>query len=247
MNNNYSAPSSALLDQGDSAGSLEAGIAGDYEFGVMDAISEAWGKLKGIKRYIIGAGVLMYIVLMFVLGVLMAIFMPALMPAEPGGSPFDGLLMQLVIQWGMFVIIMPFVGGIIVMTLKHLQGREVSFGDLFSMFGKTLPLFLAALLINIMVLLGFVLLILPGIYLSVCYLLVVPLIIDRDLGVWEAMEASRKAITKRWFSVFGLYLLLMLIMLVSMIPLGIGLIWTVPLMALSFMVMYQKMFGIASY
>lgn len=245
MSNNYSAPSSTLVNNQGNAGSLEAAIAGDYQFGVMDTISEAWAKTKGIKRYIIGAGILLYIILGFVLGIVMAVMMPATMGSEP--DPFAMLGMQLVLQPVMLAVVMPFVGGIVVMCLKQIQGREVAFGDLFSVFNKTLPLFLAAVLINILVSLGFLLLILPGIYLGVCYLLVVPLIIDRDLGVWEAMEASRKAITKRWFSVFGLYLLLLLILLVSMIPFGIGLLWTIPLMAMSFMMMYQKMFGIASY
>lgn len=245
MNNNYSAPSSTLVNQQGDARSLESAMAGDYEFGVMDTISEAWQNLSGLKRYIIGAGILMYILLAFVLGILIAIVMPS-MGSDPE-DPMPMLFAQLVLQPVMFIVIMPFVGGIIVMCLKHLQGRDVTFGDLFSVFNKTLPLFLAAILINILVSLGFLLLILPGIYLGVSYLLVVPLIIDRDLGVWEAMEASRKAITKRWFSVFGMYLLLGLIVIISMIPLGIGLIWSIPLMALSFMLMYQKMFGIASY
>ncbi len=245
MSNNYSAPSSTLVNTQGSAGSLEAAMAGQYEFGVMDTISAAWGKTKGIKRYIIGAGILLYFIAGIALGIVMAIMMPAAMGGEP--DPFAMLGMQLVLQPVMLAVVMPFVGGIVVMCLKQIQGREVVFGDLFSVFNKTLPLFLAAILINILVSIGFLLLILPGIYLGVCYLLVVPLIIDRDLGVWEAMEASRKAITKRWFSVFGLYLLLLLIVLVSMIPLGIGLLWTIPLMAMSFMMMYQKMFGIASY
>lgn len=246
MSNNYSTPSSTLVNNQGNAGSLEAAIAGDYEFGVMDTISEAWGKTKGIKCYIIGAGILLYVILGIVLGIVMAIMMPASMgDGEP--DPFAMIGAQLVLQPIMFAVMMPFVGGIVVMCLKQIQGREVAFGDLFSVFNKTLPLFLAAILINILVSIGFLLLILPGIYLGVSYLLVVPLIVDRDLGVWEAMEASRKAITKRWFSVFGLYLLLLLIVLVSMIPLGIGLLWTIPLMAMAFMTMYQKMFGIASY
>lgn len=244
MNNNYSAPSSPLVNNQGTAGSLEAAINGEYDFRVMDTLSEAWANTKGIKRYIIGSGILLYIVLAMVLGIVMAFMLPDM---DPEADPFTMIFLQLVIQPIMFIVVMPFVGGIVVMCLKQIQGREISFGDLFSVFNKTLPLFLAAVLINIMVSLGFLLLILPGIYLGVSYLLVVPLIIDRDLGVWEAMEASRKAITKSWFRVFGLYLLLLLIVMVSMIPLGIGLLWSVPLMAMAFMTMYQKMFGIASY
>ena len=127
MSNNYSAPSSTLVNTQGSAGSLEAAMAGQYEFGVMDTLSEAWAKTKGIKRYIIGAGILLYVILGIVLGIVMAIMMPAAMGAEP--DPFAMLGIQLVLQPVMFAVMMPFVGGIVVMCLKHIQGREVAFGS----------------------------------------------------------------------------------------------------------------------
>ena len=73
------------------------------------------------------------------------------------------------------------------------------------------------------------LLLIPGIYLSIAYRLAIPLVVERGLSPWQALEASRKAISQHWFKVFGLFFVLMLIMLLSMIPLGIGLIWTLPL------------------
>ena len=59
--------------------------------------------------------------------------------------------------------------------------------------------------------------------------MVLPLMLDRGLGPWEAMEASRRAIHKVWWKVFGIFLIMGLIYLVSAIPLGFGLIWTVPM------------------
>jgi len=79
-------------------------------------------------------------------------------------------------------------------------------------------------------LIGFLLLVLPGIYLSIAYVFALPLIADKGLDVWEAMELSRKAVTKNWFKVFGLMLLLGLIFGLGALTLGIGLIWAIPLM-----------------
>ena len=249
MNNTYSAPVSALVQTADDIRSIEAATAGDYEFGAMNTISEAWEVTSGFKRYLLGAGIVMYVIVGVVLGIVGAIFGGVLFGGggDAPPNPFSMIIAQLIMQPLVMAVMMPFVGGIVVMCLKQIKGQPVEFGDLFSAFNKTLPLLLAAILINIMVLLGMVFFILPGIYLGVSYLLVVPLIVDRDLGVWEAMEASRKAITRSWFSVFGMYFLLCLIMMVSMLPLFIGLIWTIPLFALSIIMMYQKMFGIASY
>jgi hypothetical protein len=57
------------------------------------------------------------------------------------------------------------------------------------------------------------------------------------------MDASRKAITHRWFAVFGLFVLLGLINLVAMIPLGIGLIWFLPLTVIAGGILYRNIFG----
>jgi len=81
-----------------------------------------------------------------------------------------------------------------------------------------------------MTLIGFLLLILPGIYLSIAYVFTLPLIVDKEMDIWDAMETSRKAVTKHWFKVFGLFILLSLIMALGALALGIGLIWAVPLL-----------------
>jgi hypothetical protein len=50
------------------------------------------------------------------------------------------------------------------------------------------------------------------------------------MDVWEAMELSRKTVTKHWFKVFGLMFLLSILMGLGALAFGIGLIWAVPLM-----------------
>ena len=57
---------------------------------------------------------------------------------------------------------------------------------------------------------------------------------EKGLSPWKALEASRKAISKCWFRFVGLGFVVMLIMLVGMLPLGIGLIWVMPLMLIAF-------------
>ena len=74
--------------------------------------------------------------------------------------------------------------------------------------------------------------------------LVTRLVVERGLSPWQALEASRKAISQHWFKVFGLFFVLMLIMLLSMIPLGIGLIWTLPLLIVTMGVLYRTIFGV---
>jgi uncharacterized membrane protein len=96
----------------------------------------------------------------------------------------------------------------------------------------------------LLIAIGFVLLIIPGIYLMVSYYLALPLLIEKDLGVWQALETSRKAVSKRWFAIFGLFLLLGLINFATVFTLFIGMIWTVPMSVIAFGILYRNVFGI---
>lgn len=49
----------------------------------------------------------------------------------------------------------------------------------------------------------------PVVYLTVAFSFAYKFIVFCDMGFWEAIESSRKVITRRWFAVFGYYLLFM--------------------------------------
>ena len=55
-------------------------------------------------------------------------------------------------------------------------------------------------------------------------------IVIYNMQAWPAMEASRKLVMKNFGSVLGLVIVLGLIVLVSAIPCGIGLLFSYPLM-----------------
>ena len=156
--------------------------------------------------------------------------------------PESGVL-EIIIELTMLAITMPLWAGIYMIGVRRAVNAPIRAGQMLDYFSKTLPLFGLYLLMLILILVGFVLLIIPGIYLSVAYMLAIPLMVDKNLGVWEALETSRKAIHKRWFTIFGLTLVIMLINLVAMIPLGLGLIWTVPMSTIAFGVLYRNIFG----
>src|SRR5205823_6705426 len=49
--------------------------------------------------------------------------------------------------------------------------------------------------------------VLPGIYLYVAWIFAIPLVIDRRLEFWSAIELSRKVVTRIWFPTLGLIIL----------------------------------------
>ena len=133
-----------------------------------------------------------------------------------GVIPLLGILASLVLN-GVFY------GGLYYYVLKKVRGESTEIADAFSGFSVCFgQLALASIVVILLVLLGCLLLVLPGIYLAVCWMFTFPLVRDKGLGFWEAMELGRKVVTAQWFRVFGLLLLIAVLMLVLLaIPLGI--------------------------
>ncbi|WP_419833872.1 hypothetical protein [Endozoicomonas atrinae] len=214
-------------------GSIEKARSGNYQVSIGSILSEAWDKTGGAK-WTIHLAMAIYFGIVILLAIAAAI--PALIVPE-------GVFLEIIIQLAMMAITTPLWAGVYMIGLRRSVNAPIRAGQVLDYFSVTLPLFGLYLLMSILILIGFILLILPGIYLSIAYMLAIPLVADKKMGIWEALETSRKAVTKRWFSVFGLTLLIMLINAIAMIPLGLGLIWTVPMSTIAFGILYRNIFG----
>jgi hypothetical protein len=138
----------------------------------------------------------------------------------------------------------PLYAGYGIVAFKRLIGQELQFSDFFKGFNYFLPLFLAGLAGGLLVSLGFVLLVIPGIYLAVGYMFATFLIIDHRMDFWQAMETSRKIVTKQWFAVFGLALALFAINMLGLLALGIGLLVSAPVTACAAAIAYRDIVGL---
>ena len=81
---------------------------------------------------------------------------------------------------------------------------------------------------QILIILGLLLLVVPGVYLMVGYILAPWFVLDRRVGFWEAMQLSRRTVQPHWFELFGLFLMIILINLLGALALGVGLLVTIP-------------------
>ena len=196
----------------------------EYDFDIIELIKEGFRRIEGVKGTFVIAFVL-YIFAAIVLQIILGFIFPSPpAPAEPN------YINQQIVTILSYPVLMPLMVGIIMLAINHSRGEQIDYRSIFNYYHLTGTLSLAAILIYIMTVIGFLLLILPGIYLSIAYVFTLPLIVDKNMNVWEAMEFSRKTVTKHWFKVFALMFLLSLIMGVGILALGIGLIWAVPLM-----------------
>ncbi|MDH3360505.1 MAG: DUF975 family protein [Desulfobulbaceae bacterium] len=216
---------------------IESGTPSDYDFSIKAVISEAWQLTSGAKGSMF-AGYCMVLLVSMGLG---AFFGVLQFLAGKAGIPATAFAIagQLTIS----VATYPLIAGLAMIGVYRASGLPVSYKMVFKFFGYAIPIIIVNVLVVILVLLGSILLVLPGIYLGVAYALAVPLVIGKNMGAWQAMEASRRAIGRHWFKVFGLYLVMVLIFMVSIIPMGLGLIWTMPMFYILNGILYRTIFG----
>lgn len=96
----------------------------------------------------------------------------------------------------------------------------------------------------ILIVLGIILLI-PAIYLGVAYTFAVPLVVERRVEFWAAMEASRKTVTHQWFGIFALVFVIGLINFAGACLCGLGLLITVPLSYGVIVAAHNNIFGLS--
>ena len=233
-NNPYEPPKADVnalaVDVGPS-GSLEDALAGRYDFDIGLVMSEAWNLTRGMKASFWGAAFIVYAIF----------FVLAVVAASVAGKGGAGQFIPSVLLGTVGPV---FFIGLIMMGVRRAAGLPISFATAFSCLDRALTVFLASLLTTLLTYIGLFLLIVPGIYLAIAYCMTMPLIADRRLSPWQAVETSRKAVTKRWFQYFLLMLVVGLVVFASALPLGIGLIWTAPWAINVIGVVYRRTFGV---
>ena len=230
----------AVSETNESGGSLERGLAGDYSLALGAWLSEAWGRVSGNKGTI-WLALLFYIGLAFLIGMFFGLLNTP--PADPQEIQ-PPTLIETIGNIVSALVLMPMAVGLGFLGTAVALGHKPNPKSLFGWYDNTLKIFLTAILMNILIFIGLLLLVLPGIYLAVSYQIALPLAVDKKLGPWQALEASRKIIGHAWFTVLGFDIVATLLIGLSMVLLGIPLIWIAPAMLIAFGVLYRTVAGI---
>ena len=113
-------------------------------------------------------------------------------------------------------------GGYLALLLRHARGEHVVFDDLFTLDARWISFAFLGLIKTLLIMLGFLAFIIPGIYLSIRWMFAEILVIDKGLRPLEALKAS-SALTKgyRW-KLFFFSLTITLLIVLGFFALGIG-------------------------
>jgi len=132
---------------------------------------------------------------------------------EPIILILGGLIVQLLTVFSLGILSGPFLGGYTLLVILYLrENRKPTFNDIFSglqQFTRLFPYFLVLLLIF----LGFMLLVIPGLLFATWWLYVLPLMVDRKMPFNDAMRLSMNTVNEKGFLMHLVFLLL-----ISIIP-----------------------------
>lgn len=132
---------------------------------------------------------------------------------------------------------------IIRVSLKFADGQPVQFADLYQGFTvrKVINYIAASILYGIMVAIGFILLIVPGIYLALTYGQFSYAIIDKDLGILDAFKYSKQITSGQKLQLIKFWLASAGVIILGCLALLVGLIWAVPTILVAGAFVYRKL------
>ena len=117
--------------------------------------------------------------------------------------------------------------------MQHMQndptGMQNLLPQLMPAFASTLPVLLICLV--------------PVTFFTVCLQFTLPLIIDQQMQVGAALKTSWKMVTKHWWQVFGLTVLVGLVSALGVLGCCIGVLFTAPIGIAAMMFGYETIFG----
>lgn len=205
------------------------------DWSISGVISEAFKIQVGKKKTVWLAGL--------ITGALFAVAVPILETVAPTSNDLsffssvsDSLIQQLLLS-----PLAPLGIGFGLIGIRAAMGRDISVSTLFEPYGMAIPLIAMYILEILLTTLGFVLFVLPGIYLSVAYAFAPILMIEKDMGVWESLEASRKAVTAYWWRFFFLNMAIGLLAVLGVLTI-IGAIWVIPVILIALGLVYIATF-----
>jgi hypothetical protein len=224
-----SAPPPPVADKAAVAAAI---LARDYNLNIRSCVRRGWKLLKGEFWPFVGVTAL----LIALLGFASSIGGSSIQRGGHSSVEITSALALLV--WG------PLVGGLLFYFLKKIRQEPATVETAFCGFShRFLHLFLASFVTSLLTWLGFLCLVLPGIYLMVAWIFVLPLVIDKQLDFWSAMELSRKVVTKHWFKFLGFGIVLLLLTFCGVLMFVVGVFVMSPLVLAALMYAYEDIFG----
>lgn len=101
--------------------------------------------------------------------------------------------------------------------------------------------FLAQIIVGFLTMIGIILLIIPGIFVAARLYLYKYFVVDQDMTSIEAISASWELTKGHVWEIIGIKILSFGLFILGLIPIGIGLLWVIPMISLAEARLYKKL------
>lgn len=113
-------------------------------------------------------------------------------------------------------------GGFLSLLLRHYAGETVSFDNMFDLDNRWISLAFLGIIKGVLIVLGLLLFIVPGVYLAIKWMFAELYVIDKGMRPMEALRASAELTRGCRWRLFGFVVLGTLIMLLGLVVLIVG-------------------------
>lgn len=203
------------------------------DFSIGDAVSFSWESFKNNLGFFIPAVLIMWLAVLIPNGLQsLNVYMSSAVAAAIWSGTF-GILGFLV---SIFVSI-----AAVNIGLKFCDGETPDFPDLVNSYDKFVDVLVGSILYGLLVMAGFILLIIPGIYWAVRYQFYLYLIIDQDMGPVDAIKRSGQLARGAWWHLFGFWWVALGIYLLGFLACCVGVVAAVPVIMVSMAYIYRTL------
>lgn len=223
--NPYRAPAAELVEEPRAAGgSIENTLAGGADLDIGEVMGEAWDRTSGIK------------------GIVLAGSFAGLVISLLGSAVLNVVLAPELTQILMTIVMYPLFAGIFMAGLRQSTGMPVDFAEPFNYYDRIVSIAVIGVLGSLATLVGFALLVLPGLYLTIALSLAIPLVVDKRLPIMDALTTSLKLINQKFLPVLGLMLIAGIVLMAAAFTV-VGLVWALPWVVMVYAITYRQLAG----
>lgn len=201
------------------------------KFSIQEAFKLGWETFKKYPAYLIGIVLVAFIVSW--------IFSTITNNLSNGGME-PNFMSSLVYIVGMIVNMI--IGmGLAKISITLARGGKPEWEDLYNQYPKTLNYLVASILFGLMVIVGLILLVIPGIYLAIRFHMYSYLIVDKNLGAIEALKQSSVITKGSMWNLFLFWIVSIIVVIIGAILFFVGLLVAVPVVLVAGGYVYNKL------
>jgi hypothetical protein len=140
------------------------------------------------------------------------------------------------------IFLYPLAAAIMFAALRRLRGEPMDVGRVFDLRGKYWTLVATSAMTAGISLAAFAMCVLPALLIAPLFMFVPLIVMDRDLGAWDAVKLSAKTIGEHYWSALGFMIVVGFASILGVFACCVGLIFTIPIQWLAIAIVYNEFF-----